>query len=63
MSELSRRKFIALSASAAVTGSVGGVVATAGTSQAAAATGTLADARHIVVLMQENRSFDHYFGM
>ena len=25
-------------------------------------TGSLADVRHIVVLMQENRSFDHYFG-
>jgi phospholipase C len=26
------------------------------------ATGTLEDVEHIVVLMQENRSFDHYFG-
>ena len=25
-------------------------------------TGTLADIEHVVVLMQENRSFDHYFG-
>ncbi|MCW2503543.1 MAG: phospholipase phosphocholine-specific [Actinomycetia bacterium] len=25
-------------------------------------TGTLQDVEHIVVLMQENRSFDHYFG-
>ncbi|MDR6936186.1 phospholipase C, phosphocholine-specific [Luteibacter sp. 3190] len=25
-------------------------------------TGTLADVGHVVVLMQENRSFDHYFG-
>jgi phospholipase C len=25
-------------------------------------TGTLADVEHIVILMQENRSFDHYFG-
>lgn len=24
--------------------------------------GTLEDVEHIVVLMQENRSFDHYFG-
>src|SRR4051812_39205893 len=24
--------------------------------------GTIADVEHIVVLMQENRSFDHYFG-
>ena len=27
------------------------------------ATGTIQDIQHIVVLMQENRSFDHYFGM
>ncbi|CAG9263771.1 Non-hemolytic phospholipase C [Paraburkholderia unamae] len=26
------------------------------------ATGTIADVEHIVVMMQENRSFDHYFG-
>ena len=25
-------------------------------------TGTIRDVEHIVVLMQENRSFDHYFG-
>src|SRR5579859_6694788 len=25
-------------------------------------TGTIQDVKHIVVLMQENRSFDHYFG-
>src|SRR5258708_39291452 len=25
-------------------------------------TGTIADVEHIVVLMQENRAFDHYFG-
>src|SRR6201990_1008574 len=27
-----------------------------------AVTGTLQDVQHIVLLMQENRSFDHYFG-
>src|SRR6201994_5182632 len=26
------------------------------------AKGTLKDIKHVVVLMQENRSFDHYFG-
>src|SRR6476646_5750197 len=26
------------------------------------ATGTIRDVEHIVFLMQENRSFDHYFG-
>src|SRR6185436_19673984 len=25
-------------------------------------TGTIRDVEHIVILMQENRSFDHYFG-
>ena len=29
---------------------------------ASSATGTLADVQHVVILMQENRSFDHYFG-
>lgn len=26
-------------------------------------TGTIEDVEHVVFLMQENRSFDHYFGM
>ena len=29
---------------------------------AAQVTGTIRDIKHIVILMQENRSFDHYFG-
>src|SRR5262252_7531832 len=29
---------------------------------ARAATGTIQDVEHVVILMQENRSFDHYFG-
>jgi phospholipase C len=29
---------------------------------AKARTGTIADVEHVVILMQENRSFDHYFG-
>jgi phospholipase C len=28
----------------------------------AAATGTIKDVQHVVIFMQENRSFDHYFG-
>lgn len=28
----------------------------------ATVTGTIADVRHVVILMQENRSFDHYLG-
>ncbi|CAB3808334.1 Non-hemolytic phospholipase C [Paraburkholderia caffeinitolerans] len=30
--------------------------------EAAVDTGTIEDVKHIVILMQENRSFDHYFG-
>jgi phospholipase C len=30
--------------------------------QAAVKTGTIQDIEHVVILMQENRSFDHYFG-
>ncbi|MEW1914460.1 phosphocholine-specific phospholipase C [Kitasatospora sp. NPDC085895] len=66
MAELSRRKFMALSASAAAGAAVAST-ALGGTTRASAAglstTGTIADARHVVILMQENRSFDHYFGM
>ena len=29
---------------------------------AASETGTIKDVQHVVILMQENRSFDHYFG-
>lgn len=29
---------------------------------AASSTGTIQDVQHVVILMQENRSFDHYFG-
>lgn len=34
----------------------------AAASPAGAATGTLQDVRHVVILAQENRSFDHYYG-
>ncbi|MEW9517905.1 phosphocholine-specific phospholipase C [Streptomyces tubercidicus] len=71
MAELSRRTFISMSASvaagAAVTaGAVFGSAPTAGAQTAATAalgtTGTISDVQHVVILMQENRSFDHYFG-
>ena len=57
---VTRRKFIATSAGAVAAGIAASQLnpekARAGT------TGTLTDAKHIVILMQENRSFDHYFG-
>ena len=34
----------------------------AGAAAAAPAHGTLKDIKHVVILIQENRSFDHYFG-
>jgi len=36
--------------------------AAAGTAAPAGRTGTIKDLKHIVVMMQENRSYDHYFG-
>jgi phospholipase C len=65
MIELSRRKFLSLSVKAAALGiaapALGGVFKSA---QAAttAATGTITDVKHVIIFMQENRSFDHFFG-
>jgi len=33
-----------------------------GLDKSLAATGTIQDVKHVIILMQENRSFDHYFG-
>ena len=69
MPELSRRGL--LGASAAVTGAMAaGVVLPAASAQAESSAqspesfrhGDIRDVRHVVILMQENRSFDHYFG-
>ena len=70
---VTRRHFLqatGLGAAAAAAVGVGGGTAAAGTSAGSAAakplaaglTGTIADLKHVVILMQENRSFDHYFG-
>jgi phospholipase C len=69
---LNRRRFLqytGLGAAAAVTAgcSRGPAAAVGGSSAAARAlpegwSGTIADLKHVVILMQENRSFDHYFG-
>ncbi|MFE9257261.1 phosphocholine-specific phospholipase C [Streptomyces sp. NPDC006879] len=57
MTPISRRGFVGIGA-----GLVAGAAVSAPTASAAAATGTQTDVRHVVILMQENRSFDHYFG-
>jgi phospholipase C len=65
MSDISRRKFLAVSAQGialGVTGLAAGGSYKSGKAAAATASGTITDVRHVVVLMQENRSFDHYFG-
>ncbi|MBT2188787.1 phosphocholine-specific phospholipase C [Sphingobium nicotianae] len=58
----SRRDFLrvmgALGASAATPASIARALAI----PAKRSTGTIKDVKHIVILMQENRSFDHYFG-
>ncbi|GAA1939641.1 phosphocholine-specific phospholipase C [Kitasatospora viridis] len=63
MSPLTRRTFLG---SAAALGAAVGLEVVPGTqaraAAAAARTGTIRDVKHVVVLMQENRSFDHYFG-
>jgi phospholipase C len=70
---VTRRRFLQYtalgSAAAAAAGVSGGAAAASAARGSAAAkalpkgwTGTIADLKHVVILMQENRSFDHYFG-
>ncbi|MET9400444.1 phosphocholine-specific phospholipase C [Kitasatospora sp. NPDC002965] len=63
MSELSRRTFVGATAAAGAA-ALTGLPTTSATAAPAPGrlTGTIEDVRHVVVLMQENRSFDHYFG-
>ena len=64
---LSRRDFLKGGAAVAAGAALGGGL-TNGQGRlleralAASASGTLGDIEHVVILMQENRSFDHYFG-
>jgi phospholipase C len=58
-----RRGFLRLSAASALTaGFSSASIQRALALPADHSTGTIEDVQHIVVLMQENRSFDHYFG-
>src|SRR6201986_539830 len=71
--DVSRRRFLQVTGLGAAAGAAAGLSAGAagaavdGRSAAATAlprgwSGTIADVKHVVILMQENRSFDHYFG-
>src|SRR5690349_13848997 len=58
----SRRQFLKTGLAAAAAMAVPASIREALAIPAHNVTGTLRDVEHIVVLMQENRSFDHYFG-
>jgi phospholipase C len=62
MSTADRRQFLQLMASGAAASSVPTSIAKALSIPARKVHGTINDVQHIVVLMQENRPFDHYFG-
>jgi phospholipase C len=63
MREVSRRRFLQLAGGSVATTMLSDSIARALAIPANRATGTLEDVEHIVFLMQENRSFDHYFGV
>jgi len=61
---LSRRKFISMAGAAAAAGTALSVLPES-LQQALAApavSGTINDVQHVVIFMQENRAFDHYYG-
>jgi len=58
----SRRGFLKVAGGAALGGALPGPIARAMALPARRVTGTLKDLEHVVIFMQENRSFDHYFG-
>src|ERR1700745_1651699 len=57
-----RRTFLQLLSSTALTAAFPSSIARALSIPANNRTGSINDVEHIVFLMQENRSFDHYFG-
>lgn len=58
----SRREFLRLSGSAIAGAGVPSSIVRALAIPPDARTGTIQDVQHVVILMQENRSFDHYYG-
>ena len=57
-----RRTFMKLLSSGALSAALPSSIERALALPANNRTGTIADVEHIVVQMQENRAFDHYFG-
>ncbi|HEX3931385.1 MAG TPA: phospholipase C, phosphocholine-specific [Nocardioides sp.] len=62
MPEVDRRRFLQIAGGGAAMSVLTPSIARAASIPAARRTGSLADVEHVVVLLQENRSFDHYFG-
>jgi phospholipase C len=60
---VNRRRFLQLAGGSVAATMLSDSIARALTIPANRATRTLEDVEHVVVLMQENRSFDHYFGV
>jgi len=63
MTATNRRSFLRFLGSAALTTALPGSIRRALAVPARRRTGTIQDVEHVVFLMQENRAFDHYFGM
>ncbi|GLQ48484.1 phospholipase C [Dyella lipolytica] len=62
MTSMNRRRFLQLLGSTTLASMLPASIARALEIPAHRRTGSIEDVEHIVVLMQENRSFDHYFG-
>jgi phospholipase C len=57
-----RRRFLQIAGGTVAATALSSSVARAASIAPAVNTGTIQDVEHIVILMQENRSFDHYYG-
>ncbi|MGW7255515.1 phosphocholine-specific phospholipase C [Streptomyces sp. NPDC054834] len=62
MPEVNRRRFFQLAGATTAFTALSNSIQRAAALPANHRTGSIDDVEHIVVLMQENRSFDHYFG-
>jgi phospholipase C len=62
MSSVSRRRFLQLGVGTAAASMLSPSIARAAAIPANRRNRSIKDVEHVVVLMQENRSFDHYFG-
>src|ERR1700761_3688168 len=62
MTDRARRQFLKLAGAGSAMAAFPPSIQRALAAEAAKGTGTIADVRHVVILMLENRAFDHYFG-